>query len=152
MILYHYTCLEHLESILQAGEIKLTASNLLRPVNPQVINGNVVDVTDDYKPVVWFTSVLDFGKARNCGLNGSGADKTEVAITFEPKGNQTAPKWSTWAKKHQIEREWFNDLKAAAPEWENFYITEYPVKITEQTKIIFRPDIAAALLQARKEL
>lgn len=136
--LYHYTSCEHLKEILNDKTIKLTASNLLRPLNPTLRNGVLADVTDSYKPVVWFTSLLDFKKAIQAGLT---IRKTEVAIMFDALPLQTVHKWTEWAERNNIEREWFDRLKVSAPLYDTFYITECPIKITERTKIIFRPDI-----------
>lgn len=140
MLLYHYTSIENLKSILQCGEIKLTASNLLKPVNPEIINGRLTDETDKYMPVVWFTDLLDFDRANACGLYGSAADKTEAAIVIN--ADKDFYKWDVWAEKNNIDAAWFNALKKAAPLWETFYITEHPAKITETARIILRPDIA----------
>lgn len=144
MKLYHYTSLEALDKIIEDGEIKLTASNLLRPINPRIVNGVCVDETDSYKPVVWFSSLLDFGKAHLNGLTGSSIDKTQAAIQIET-GILMFHKWDEWAKRNHIENEWFNSLKATAPLWQTFYISESPVKITPTTGIIIRPDILKQL-------
>lgn len=149
MTLYHYTSWEHLRSILEDGEIKLTRSNLLKPVAPHLENGNFVDATDYYKPVVWLSSVLDFKKATGMGLAGGLFDKTEVAIAIQTPPMQQFFKWDRWAEKNGIETGWFEALKQTAPLWPTFYVTESPVKIDDNTTgIIFRPDIMAQLEQA----
>lgn len=138
MKLYHYTSLEHLQQILNAGQINLTASNLLKPKAPHFKNGSFVDETDRYKPVVWFSSLLDFKKATDCGLYDT---KTEAAIQIDSPGKPLFRKWDNWARENNIEKEWFDALKKSAPLWRTFYITEKPVKIDENTRIVFRPDI-----------
>ena len=138
MFLYHYTCLEHLQQILAENCIKTSPSNLLRPKNPRMVNGSLVDITDSYKPVVWFTSLLDFEKASQAGLSGSNVDKTEAAICVNLLD---AKKWTIWAKNNNIEKSWFNALKESAPLWDSFYIVEHNIPIDKNTKIIFRPDI-----------
>lgn len=148
MKLYHYTSIEHLEQILDDGKIRLSPSNLLRPINPHIVHGELVDETDKYKPVVWFTSVLDFDKAREAGLAGSAVDKTEVAIVIEPTPLEMRcmfHKWDKWAMANYIEGAWFRALKKVAPQWQSFYVTEHPVMISNDTGIIFRPDIFTAL-------
>jgi hypothetical protein len=131
----------HLEKILNDGVIKTTSSNLLRPKNPYIENGAVRDVTDSYKPVVWLSSILDFDKANGCGLSGSVVDKTQVAIAVEPKLPEVFHKWTEWAEKNNIEKTWYEELKRTAPLWDTFYVVEHPIKLTEETGIIFRPDI-----------
>lgn len=146
MKLYHYTSREHLQQILADMEIKLTASNLLKPVNMHIVNGNLISDTDSYKPVVWFISVCDFKKAKNAGLKGSILDKTEVAIEIDT-GIGNFCKWDKWAISNNIDKEWFAVLKATAPLWNTFYISEFPVKVPEKPCVIFRPDIWQRLNQ-----
>lgn len=146
MKLYHYTSLNNLRQILEDAEIKTSPSNLLKPVAPKLINGTFTDETDSYKPVVWFTSTSDFdGVAYALGLVGSATDKTEAAIEVET-AMKAFYKWEAWAQKNGIEKEWFEALKKTAPGWADFYLTEAPVKITGDCRIIFRPDIAEMLM------
>ena len=147
MKLYHYTSIENLRAILSDNEIKTCPSNLLRPVAPKLINGTLTDETDSYKPVVWFTSLLDFDSAANyLGLAGSATDKTEAAIEIETALRPFC-KWETWALKNGIDQEWFKALKKTASGWTDFYVIETPVRITEDCRIIFRPDIAEELME-----
>ena len=146
MKLYHYTSLERLDQILADGELKLTRSNLVEPKSPHldIKNRRVVDETDNIKPVVWFTSSLDFDKAALVGFSGSAMGKTEVAIQIET-GIQVFHKWDKWAISNGIEETWFQALKKTAPLWDTFYICEHPVKIDDYTMLCFRPDIAQAM-------
>ncbi len=144
MKLYHYTSCEHLQRILEDREIKLTASNLMKPVRPYVYNGSCCDVTDSYKPVVWFTTLLDFKRAQDCGLIGSSQDKTAAVIVVEATPEKFR-RWDSWAEENSIDDEWYSILKSVSPEWNTFYITEEPVRITEATQIIFRPDVMQVL-------
>ena len=147
MKLYHYTSIDHLQQILTDNEIKLTCSNLLKPKNLKIVNEAFIDETDGYKPVVWFTSILDFDRAKQCGLVGGNSDKTEAAIEVDipcPE-LQSVYKWDSWAKANNIDEEWFLALKTTAPLWNSFYISERPVKIDDRTEIIFRPDIKKLL-------
>lgn len=138
MLLYHYTSLDNLQQILDDKRIKTSPSNLLKPINPHLINGKFIDETDTHKPVVWFTSLLDFEKARACGLTGSIVDKTEAAICIN---SLEAKKWAIWATQNNIDKSWFKALKASAPMWETFYIVEHDILFDENTKIVLRPDI-----------
>lgn len=141
MKLYHYTCLEWLHLILQDKEIKLTRGNLVPPINPRIVNGKLVDPTDSFKPVVWLTSLLDFSRAGETGITGGLLDKTEAAIEIDTAGPQMFYKWNEWAIANGIDGAWFEGLKKTAPQWKYFYVTESPVKITDNTRVIFRPDI-----------
>lgn len=138
MKFYHYTSLDHLRQILAERKINLTASNLLKPIAPHIVNGNLVDETDSYKPVAWFTSLLDFDRAIKCGLY---PEKTEAAIVFETTEKDRFRKWEEWATENGIEKEWFDNLKQTAPLWRTFYVSEKPVYFDKNTGVIFRPDI-----------
>lgn len=143
MTLFHFTSLEALGGILADQQIKTTCSNLLRPVAPRLIGGNVVDPTDSYRPVVWFTDAFN---PEGNGLEAPSmfnmtVDKTEVAIVIKDAYPPVFQKWSKWAKKHKIEEEWFTALKKTAPNWRHFYVSEKPVLLSDKTKIIVRSDI-----------
>lgn len=139
MILFHYTSFSHLSEILEDGIIKTTNSNLLEPTNMHVENHVLVSDTDWYKPVVWFSSELDFENANNNGLGGGLMDKTEVAIAIDTTGPQMFYKWDEWAIRNNIQPRWFERLKRTGPNWRTWYISERPVQITDTTRIIPRP-------------
>lgn len=141
MKLYHYTAIYHLQQILKDRLIKTTASNLLEPVNLRIENHNMVSDTDHYKPVVWFSSELDFDSAIKNGLDGSALDKTEVAIEIDTSGPQLFFKWDEWAQQNGIKEAWFERLKRTGPNWRTWYVSENPVRITSTTRIIPRPDM-----------
>ena len=146
MILYHYTSLENLEKIISDGYLKLTASNLLEPKNPKVENGILVDVTDSFKPVVWFSDDLDFDRAIDNGLKGSRSDKTAVAIAICNANTRLFKRWDKWAKENNIKDSWFRTLKWTAPNWRTFYISELTVYLNDwKTEIIYRPDVIEKL-------
>ena len=90
MILYHYTSLEHLREILRDGIIKTTNSNLILPRNLRIEKGSLISDTDHIKPVVWFTSELNFDREGN-GLAWSVMDKTAAAIAIDTAGPQLFP-------------------------------------------------------------
>ncbi len=145
MTLYHYTSLYHLQKILDTGYLKLTPSGLLKPVAPRIVNGNFVDETDNYKPVVWLTDTLDFETANNNGLSGGIFDKTEVAIVIENATFKDFKYWVRWAKDNRMDKSWFKALTSTAPNFQNWYISEKPIPINESVKIIYRPDILEKL-------
>ena len=149
MKLYHYTSLNKLKKILNDKCIKTSPSNLLKPINPKIIDGVLKDKTDNYKPVVWFSNVFDFSRAKKMGLTASAEDKTEAAIIIDANDAQ---KWAVWATNNNIDKSWFYALKTTAPEWKSFYIIEHYVIITEETKIVFRPDIMKLFLANEQEV
>ena len=145
MKLYHYTCQFHLDEILHDGFLKLTRSNLMQPIAPYVADGVFRDATDNIKPVVWFSSELNFKNAVNNGLdndfiNDPLYDKTAIAIVIDTDNNGVYEKWEPWALKNGIDRQWLKVLKQTAPNWRTFYISEKPVKIDSNTEILYKKD------------
>ena len=145
MTLYHYTSLYHLRQILDTGYIKLTASNLLQPVAPRLVNGVFVDETDNYKPVVWLTDTLDFGTAKANGLVGGMFDKTEVAIVIENATLKDFKYWVRWAKDNRMDKAWFKALTSDTPNFRSWYITEKPIPVDKSVPIVYRPDVLERL-------
>ena len=144
MKLYHYTSREHLKKILEDGYIKTTSSNLLEPKAPCLTfrdDGTAVfadPATDNYKPVVWLTDLLDFETATKHGLSEA---KTEAAIELEITCLTPVEKWTSWAERNGIDKAWYAALKKAAPLWRTFYVCEQAIPIDANTMIAFRPDI-----------
>ena len=150
MELYHYTDLWHLRQILEDGYLKLTPSNLLQPKNVQYVADehgrvSVIGDTDDYKPVVWATSILDFDRAlQDTGLdiedkaNVRSVDKSEAAIVIT--NTKKFRNYEAWAKRHKIDRRWFEALTRGR-DYKNWYVCEERVPIDESVKIAIRPDV-----------
>lgn len=143
MKLYHYTSTDHLRLILSDGKLKLTASNLEPPKNLHLImqeDGipSFVADNDNYKPVVWFTSELNFDNAIKNGLSKR---KTEVAICINDAKPPRFRKWLKWAQENHIEKKQFDSLTKSATNYKTWYISEAEVPIDENVEIIFRPDI-----------
>ena len=147
MELYHYTSASYLQQILSDGYLRLTRSNLKQARNPKIENGSFADVTDSFKPVVWFSNELNFENANDNGFLSEGVlDKTEVAIAILNANKAVFKKWDEWAKKNNIDKEWFRVMKKTAPNWRTFYISEMTIYLNEwDTRIVFRPDIAEKL-------
>ena len=57
--LYHYTSRYHLKKIMESGYLKLTPSDLIKPVDLKIIRyedghcSAVSEISDHVKPVVW---------------------------------------------------------------------------------------------------
>lgn len=151
--LYHYTSLDHLQEILSDKVIKTTCSNLFRPINARIEKGNCVSDTDNIKPVVWFTDkILDEkDNGSTLGISGSLYDKTECAIVILNPTPNKYKKWSDWAIANNTDKEWFEALKKTAPDWESFYICEKPVKIDNNVRVYFRPDVYNQLKKENEE-
>lgn len=117
-----------------------------------MINGSFSDITDSFKPVVWFSNELNFITAGDNGLTGGVLDKTEVAIAILNANKGVFKKWDEWAKKNNIKDEWFRSLKKAAPNWRTFYISEMKIYLKDwDTEIIYRPDVAERMVALNKE-
>lgn len=126
--LYHYTCKEYVESILEEG-LRLTISNLLKPVNMRVVNGCLVSDTDGYKPVVWFSDSISPEKN---GLDGSRFNKKEIRVTVEKTDEYKY--WDLWSKRYYMDKRW----KAALTDgyhYKSWFVIERPVSVDEIVKI-----------------
>lgn len=126
--LYHYTCKEYVNSILEEG-LRLTVSNLLQPVNMRVVNGCLVSDTDGYKPVVWFSDSIS--PERN-GLDGSRFNKKEIRVTVEKTDEYKY--WDLWSKRYYMDKRW----KAALTNgyhYKSWFVIERPVSVDEIVKI-----------------
>ena len=131
--LYHFTSIENLREILNTGIIKLCPSNLLKPINPHIVNDCLLDETDQVKPVVWFSNDGSFEHAVGNGLS---LEKTQAVIVV-PTSAVCFTKWDEWAVSNHIDCEWFEVLKNTALNWESFYVSELAVPITEEIRIAF---------------
>ena len=139
--LYHYTSFEHLQDIIETKQIKLCPSNLLRPIRPHIKNNSLVDMTDSYKPVVWFTSELyRFDELQKIINNGLSQKKAQAVICVPTNlFGFVYKKWDEWAVENGIEKKWFEILKKTAPNWRTFYVSERPVPITDDVEIMVNP-------------
>lgn len=159
MLVYHYTCLEHLREILADGYLKPSPSDLKRPVNLRMVKDNqgrdsVISDTDDYRPVVWAYDKLDFdnilsatGLDRWKGKVGSSVDKSEVCIVMDGSGFSH---WLTWARKNFISEKWLREMFTDGTDYRHWYIHEGPVYLKDvDAKIIYRPDVGERLQRAR---
>ena len=63
--LYHYTSRMQAEQIIKSGYLKLTPSNLIKPIDARIVKhedgtfGVVSEISDPVKPVVWLTDSED---------------------------------------------------------------------------------------------
>lgn len=123
-VLYHFTSLNGLTAILQAGHIALSESNL----NTRVGNCGVV----------WLTSSPD---AKNHGLAISDAlpvayDKTKVRITLPC--HDSFNRWDEWSDRKGMDKGYKDVLIAAAGAAEThktWYISESTIPIQDITEI-----------------
>lgn len=109
-LLYHYTAPLRWKQIKKSGYLKLTPSNLKKPVNPKIVTlpdgtKSIVDETDDYKPVVWLT---DSEVPSNMGLSGPQGqrdkEKIQIAIEYNKEKHHW---WATWSDRNRIDKKMF---------------------------------------------
>lgn len=110
--LYHYTCLEHVATILEAGHLRTTESN---------VSGKREHAGP---PVVWLTTAdtPDLGLGLDHPL---GVDKKRIRFTVELH-RRSVHKWRQWAAAQGSDPAWVARLARAggASTWR---VTERPV-------------------------
>ena len=126
--LYHYTCKECVESILDEG-LRVSPSNLLPPVNMRIVNGSVVSDTDWYKPVVWLT---DSDSPEKNGLDGSSFNKKEIRISVEKTDEYKF--WNIWANQNHMDKSWKKALTKGY-NYLSWFVIERPVRVQEIVKV-----------------
>ena len=136
--LFHYTNPVHLGEILASGKLKLTCSNLVRPVNGRMEDHNFVSDTDGYRPVVWLTdSISPYGH----GIDQEGImterDKARIRIEVAVTPDLHIQKWMDWADENNMDPEWRAAIthRTAFKTW---YITEQEIPITSIVEIYDR--------------
>lgn len=126
---YHYTALERWELIEKSGYLKLTQSNLLKPVNPHFEkdeNGVIsfVDETDSYKPVVWLTHSAE---ATGHSL-GTMKERLQIAIPYNKDKHIW---WVEWKDKHRMNKSWFKKLTSHGERYGTWYVCEEIIPLEE---------------------
>ena len=103
-VLFHYTSKYHLAKILKTGYLKLTESNLLKPVS----YADALPKPDSqlHKPVVWLTRTeTPVGN----GLEGCLFNKYEIRLTFHKRENYIP--WLVWSRNNRINKSWAKMLE-----------------------------------------
>ena len=121
MILYHFTCREHLDKILSEQTLRVTESNISRRrehAGPDV---------------VWFTTNPD-PSAHGHGLVGRyGVDKTAIRFTVT-LDKRDVHKWRDWAIRHGIDRKWMQTL-ANSGGIHTWRVVEHPIPAAQWVEI-----------------
>lgn len=118
--LYHYTCLFHLQTILDTGYLKLTDANLtFAPMT---------------KTVVWLTDDANVASEtrRFYGLDGTFAsplfDKSTVKFIIPRKSHYKY--WSIWKKQQKHDKEWIKQLERGRKP-EKWFISEKEISLAD---------------------
>ena len=120
MILYHFTCREHLDKILSDQNLRVTESN---------ISGRREHAGPD---VVWLTTNPD-PSAHGHGLAGSATDKTAIRFTVE-LDKRNVHKWRDWAAGRGIDRGWMQILASAGGS-STWRVVERPIPAAQWVEI-----------------
>jgi len=122
--LYHYTCLLHLQTIADAGYLKLTDANLTyKPMT---------------KSVVWLTDDANV-KAETKEFYGLGdvcvpliVDKSVVKFTIPRK--QHHKYWNVWKKQQKHDKDWLRSLEEGRKPG-NWFISETEISLSDVSQI-----------------
>lgn len=112
MILYHFTCLEHLDRIKADGFLKTVESNLSG--RRAIAGPDVVWLTSDPAPT-----------AESHGLAGSKSDKTAVRFTIDVPDDEVQ-EWIPWSRKRNITKVWAADLESGKRP-DQWFVVERPI-------------------------
>ena len=131
--LYHYTSRYQAEQIMESGYLKLTPSNLIKPVDLKKVRREdgiydfVSEISDGVKPVVWLTDSLD---ASGHGLeNLKNPDiKKRIRITVSMK--ESYKWWVTWAERNRMNKKWFKDF-TSGKRYGTWYVSEEPIMLDD---------------------
>lgn len=120
-VLYHYTCVEHLPSILANG-LRATESNI-SPRNPHA-----------GPDVVWLTTNAD--ATSGLGLQHSATDKFAIRIAVEvPK--RRVHRWREWAESRGADHRWL-DILAESGGWRSWRVHLGPIPTTQFVEVLDR--------------
>lgn len=125
MILYHFTCKEHLASILSDRCLFPSESNIGSPLK------HVKPFGAHYAPdVVWLTNKPDVKHGCH-GLLGP-SDKAAIRITVDVD----AIPWIVFAKKHGINKKWYRALDKTGGKTSNhWFVFEGKILISEWKEV-----------------
>lgn len=131
--LYHYTSRYQVEQIIESGYLKLTPSNLIKPVDLRRVKyedgnyGMVSEISDHIKPVVWMTDSLDMsGHNLECPNNPN--LKKGVRITVPMK--ESYKWWVTWAERNRMNKSWFKAFTHGT-RYGTWYVSEEPITLAD---------------------
>jgi hypothetical protein len=127
MMLFHYTCREHLERIAFEGMITTTETNVGAPMLGEFVGAP--RGPHFAKDGVWLTTSRSLESADSMGLAGSRYDKTRVQITVDVPDRE-AKHWLTWAKKKRIHPKWLEAMTSGR-DAKSWYVVLRPIPRSE---------------------
>lgn len=131
--LYHYTSRYQAEQIIESGYLKLTPSNLIKPVDLKIIKREdgiydaVSAISDPVKPVVWLTDSLD---ATGHGLENPKAPDIKKRIRITVPMKESYKWWVTWAERNRMNKKWFKAL-TCGKRYGTWYVSEEAIMLDD---------------------
>lgn len=105
--LYHYTSKKQIELIMKTGYLKLTPSNLIKPIDIKLVKEEdgiytyASALSDPVKPVVWLTDSKD---ASCMGIDCPDGARRKKRIRITVPMKDTYKWWVTWAKRYRMNK------------------------------------------------
>ena len=131
--LYHYTSRYQAEQIIESGYLKLTPSNLIKPVDLKKVRREdgiydfVSEISDGVKPVVWLTDSLD-ASGHGLEILKNPDIKKRIRITVSMK--ESYKWWVTWAERNRMNKKWFKDF-TYGKRYGTWYVSEEAILLDD---------------------
>ena len=122
--LYHYTCIEHLPTILAAGYLKTSESN----ISPRVPHAG--------PDVAWLTTQPDPTLGHGLNAGQTVVDKTRIRFTVQVPKRAVTP-WRLWATMQGIDPTWMRALAQAGGSG-TWRVTPRPIPAEQWVEVLDR--------------
>ena len=135
--LYHYTSRMQAEQIIKSGYLKLTPSNLIKPIDARIVKhedgtfGVVSEISDPVKPVVWLTDSEDASRmGLECPNNPDFKKQVKIVVPMKDAYKW----WVTWAERNHMNKKWFKAFSAGV-NYRSWFVSEEIISLADVARI-----------------